>query len=121
MEPSSLRSSLRRLAVYGGAYAVWLAASALGGLDIFLLRSAFDQIYILFQFSTTAYHFIDRAILLVLGAAWLFLMMLGEGYFVGAVEKGLLRQRTVKVFAILGSAAVVLYVVPLLLTALKAM
>ena len=119
MEPGSWRSTLRRLALYGGAYAAWIAASALGGLDVFLFRAALNQVYILFHLSPSSFRFVDRSSVFVAGAAWLFLMMLGEGYFVGAVEKNDLRRRVVKVFGVLGLAAGVLYLIPLLLVTLK--
>lgn len=111
--------SLRRILVYVVAYGAWLVTSAAGIVDILLFRAAMNQLYILAHWKPDAFHFFDRLFLFIIGGAFLFVMILGEGYFVGAVEKGDLRRRIVKVLSIEVVLAAVFYLIPLLAAALK--
>jgi hypothetical protein len=119
MAQSSWRSTLRRAAAVGAAYAAWIVASALGGLDILLLRAALNQVYVLLRLQPNAFHFIDRLVVFVAGAVWFFLLILGEGYFLQAVDKGSLRRLFFRVVAVLGGAALVLYLIPVVVGLLK--
>ncbi len=111
--------TLRRILVYVVAYGAWLVTSAAGFVDILLFRAAMNQLYVLAHWEPDAFHFIDRLFLFLIGGVFLFVMILGEGYFVGAVERNDLGRRIVKVLGLEVVLAVVLYLIPLLAAALK--
>lgn len=111
--------SLSRILKHVVAYGAWLVASAAGFVDILLFRAAMNQLYILAHWEPDAFHFWDRLFLFLIGGVFLFVMILGEGYFVEAVERGDLRRRIVKVLGSEAVLAALLYVVPLLAAAIK--
>jgi hypothetical protein len=113
--------TLRTVLTYLLAYAVWLIASAGGILEILLFRAALNQSYILAYLPREAFHFIDRSMLFVFGTAWVFLMVLGEGYFRDGAAGGDLKRRIIRVLGSEVVLAVILYLIPVAMAVLKSL
>lgn len=112
------KQTVRTVLSYLFAYAIWLVASAGGILIILLFRAALNQSYIIAHMPKEAFHFIDRSSLFVFGVAWIFLMVMGEGYFRDGAARGDLQRRTVRVLGLEAVSAAILYLIPVVMAVL---
>ena len=111
-------SAMRKILLYLVAYTAWFAASAGAIVVLLLARGVIAQLSLLALLDRYDFRLADQVGLLILGLVSLVLLILCESYFREGVERGVLGQRVLRVFAVEGVLAAVLYIFPLLLAGL---
>lgn len=88
-------SSTRRgsLAAYLLVYLLWAIAGVLGLVALARLREAALHLVVVARWSPWVMGFVDKAALILLGLAWLILILFCEAYFRAGAKKRALLQR----------------------------
>jgi hypothetical protein len=97
-QPSrSLRDSI---ATFVAVYGAWLVTAALGAAIFYVWSGAARELYIRFQFSPWGFAAVQNTVVLLLGLAWLALVIAAEGWYRTGAAKGRLAGRVARLVTV---------------------
>ena len=96
--PGRLRRTILPIA---GAYGAWLVTMVLAVGVMYVWRSALLQLYIALSLEKYAFAAFNNTIVIVFLLAWLVMVVVAEGWYRQAAEKGLVGRRFARVSLVL--------------------
>ena len=94
-----MASSARRgrLGAYLLAYLLWAVVGGLGLVALARLRDAVLHLAVVARWSPWVFGFVDKTALILLGLAWLVLILVCEAYFRAGAQRGDLLRRFARI------------------------